>query len=158
MYVLVRSIRSSYNNGSAGILHSVVRWISTAVSLQVAIVQCPTNHRMLKFKNSVILFCSADESSFTPYMRPTLCIVHSDGNIVCVPPYKHTASCSADLTRWPYDTHTCDLVLGSWTHTGENVNISLMEPSVRVLPLNDRVCCPLDSEDLLDLIIALQES
>ncbi|PNF14165.1 hypothetical protein B7P43_G13485 [Cryptotermes secundus] len=76
------------------------------------------------------VYTSADETSFTPYMRPTICIVHSDGKVNCVPPSRHTASCSADLTRWPYDTHTCDLVLGSWTHTGEKVNISLMKPSI----------------------------
>jgi hypothetical protein len=77
------------------------------------------------------LICSADQSSFSPYMIPTICAVYSDGGVSCVPPSTHTASCSADLTLWPYDRHTCKLEMGSWTHTGEKVNVSLQDPSVR---------------------------
>jgi hypothetical protein len=114
-----------------------------------------------------MLFCSADETSFKPYMRPTICIVHSDGNVLCIPPSRHTASCSADLTRWPYDTHTCDLILGSWTHTGEKINISLMKPSVRIQfsesPSYERYSSlrgivQFYSEELLDLIIEVNRS
>jgi hypothetical protein len=114
-----------------------------------------------------MLFCSADETSFTAYMRPTICVIYSDGSVRCVPPSRHTASCSADLTRWPYDTHTCDLVLGSWTHTGEKVNISLMKPSVRIQfthsPSYKRYSSLRDivhfhSEELLDFTIEVNKS
>ena len=78
------------------------------------------------------LICSADQTSFTPYMTPTICIIFYSGKVWCVPPSTHTASCSADLTSWPYDRHTCKLEMGSWTHTGEKVNVSLQEPGVSV--------------------------
>ncbi|KDR17727.1 Neuronal acetylcholine receptor subunit alpha-2 [Zootermopsis nevadensis] len=76
------------------------------------------------------VFTSADETSFSLYKPPTICIIYNDGVVVCAPASTHTASCSADLTHWPYDRHTCNLVMGSWTHTGEKVNVSLMERSV----------------------------
>jgi nicotinic acetylcholine receptor len=65
-----------------------------------------------------------------PMMRWVLCLLYSDGSIMCMPPYNHLVACSADLRRWPYDTHTCTMMIGSWTHTNEQMNISLMEPSV----------------------------
>jgi hypothetical protein len=48
-----------------------------------------------------------------------------------MPPYNHVVECSADLRRWPYDTHICKAMMGSWSHTNEEINISLMEPGVR---------------------------
>lgn len=81
---------------------------------------------------NTVLFCSADQASYRPYKPLTICIIYSDGDVLCAPASALTASCSADLKHWPYDKHTCKLVMGSWTHTGEKVNVSLMEPSVRM--------------------------
>lgn len=82
------------------------------------------------------VYSSADQSSFSPYMRPIYCVVQNNGKVWCVPPSTHTTSCSADLTSWPYDRHTCDLVMGSWTHTGEDVNVSLQEPGIYITQYN----------------------
>jgi hypothetical protein len=69
-----------------------------------------------------------------PLYRIVTCIVSSDGSVLCVPPYDHVVACSADLTAWPYDTHTCKMVVGSWTQTSDVINISVMEPGVRTEP------------------------
>jgi hypothetical protein len=66
-----------------------------------------------------------------PKIHTDLCISRSNGAVTCVPPYNHVVVCSADLTRWPYDTHTCTMTIGSWTHIGEEMNISLLKPGVR---------------------------
>ena len=52
---------------------------------------------------------------------------------MCVPPIKQTASCSANLRHWPYDVHTCSLVIGSWMHSGEELNLSIPETPVSTL-------------------------
>lgn len=75
--------------------------------------------------------CSADVVKTFPLLRSVICILNSDGSVMCMPPYNHVVTCSADLRRWPYDTHTCVMTTGSWTHTARQIRISLMEPGVR---------------------------
>lgn len=77
-------------------------------------------------------FSTADMAKVFPLLRSVFCILNSDGAIMCMPPYNHVVTCSADLRRWPYDTHTCTMMIGSWTHTDRQMNFSLMEPSIVV--------------------------
>jgi Neurotransmitter-gated ion-channel ligand binding domain. len=67
-----------------------------------------------------------------PLIRSVPCILRSEGTIMCVPPYNHVVACSANLRRWPYDTHTCTMMIGSWTHKGDEINITVFEPAVRI--------------------------
>jgi len=67
-----------------------------------------------------------------PLIRSVTCILHYDGETVCVPPYNHVVACSANLRHWPYDTHTCTMMIGSWTHRGDQMNIKILEPGVRI--------------------------
>ncbi|PSN46711.1 hypothetical protein C0J52_14444 [Blattella germanica] len=60
----------------------------------------------------------------------TVCILYSVGSVVCVPPLQQDTSCSADLTRWPFDSHTCKMVIGSWTYAGEQINISFSNKGI----------------------------
>ncbi|XP_069678421.1 neuronal acetylcholine receptor subunit alpha-10-like [Periplaneta americana] len=76
------------------------------------------------------VYTSADQTAFNPYLRPSVCRVSNTGEVLCAPPVTHTTTCAADLRRWPYDTHKCGLVLGSWSHSGEELNLSLREPSI----------------------------
>ncbi|KAJ9585132.1 hypothetical protein L9F63_003084, partial [Diploptera punctata] len=64
------------------------------------------------------------------YYYYAVCRVYYTGQVNCVPPITHTASCAANLVRWPYDQHTCKLVMGSWTHFGEEINVSLPETPI----------------------------
>ncbi|PSN46712.1 hypothetical protein C0J52_14445 [Blattella germanica] len=53
------------------------------------------------------------------------CLVYSDGDVLCTPKMTRTASCSANLKYWPYDTHVCKMMLGSWTYSAEHLNLTL---------------------------------
>lgn len=61
----------------------------------------------------------------------TECLVFNTGSVVCVPSVKYTAKCDPDFTYWPYDQHTCRISLGSWSHTGEEIDVHLDGNGVR---------------------------
>jgi len=67
-----------------------------------------------------------------PQIRGVICMLFYDGDTTCVPPYNHVVACSANLRHWPYDTHTCTMMIGSWSHTGDQMNITILEPGVRI--------------------------
>ncbi|CAD1472742.1 unnamed protein product, partial [Heterotrigona itama] len=56
---------------------------------------------------------------------PTTCLIFNTGSVSCVPSVKHVAKCSTDFSSWPYDTHRCRIIFGSWSHSGEEVNFHL---------------------------------
>ncbi|KAL6255301.1 hypothetical protein P5V15_013641 [Pogonomyrmex californicus] len=53
------------------------------------------------------------------------CLIFNTGSVVCVPPAKYVSKCDLDYTYWPYDQHTCRIILGSWSHTGEEIDVHL---------------------------------
>ncbi|CAG7833103.1 unnamed protein product, partial [Allacma fusca] len=59
------------------------------------------------------------------HFRNTRVIGYSFGKLVWVPPATLKVGCVANLRRWPYDTQTCHIVMGSWTHSGEDIDIRL---------------------------------
>ncbi|XP_069678419.1 neuronal acetylcholine receptor subunit alpha-2-like [Periplaneta americana] len=69
-------------------------------------------------------FNAADMGRMSVYGVPNMCILQPDGIVICVPVTTYTTSCSADLTLWPYDSHTCNLAVGSWSHEEDKINIS----------------------------------
>jgi len=74
----------------------------------------------------------ADMAKTLHLVRFGICILRSDGAILCVPSYNHVVTCSANLRYWPYDTHTCAMVISSWTYKDDQMNISIIEPGVRI--------------------------
>lgn len=63
----------------------------------------------------------------------TLCQLSHTGKVLCVPAIKYTTLCESDFTYWPYDRQTCTLRMGSWTHTGEEINLDFKNESVSSL-------------------------
>ncbi|KAK9507922.1 hypothetical protein O3M35_007682 [Rhynocoris fuscipes] len=59
-------------------------------------------------------------------------IVHSNGQVLWVPPAQFSVFCSLDLSKWPFDKHTCTLILGSWTYDGNQVNLTTSKNKVEV--------------------------
>ncbi|KAL0108458.1 hypothetical protein PUN28_015183 [Cardiocondyla obscurior] len=55
----------------------------------------------------------------------TECLVLNTGSIICIPAIKYTSKCSPNFTYWPHDQHKCRIVLGSWSHTGEELDVHL---------------------------------
>ena len=76
--------------------------------------------------NMIQYFVFSADPTYPMYYYYTICEVRSDGQVRCVPPVTHTSSCAANLLRWPYDQHTCKMILGSWTHSGEEMNLILL--------------------------------
>lgn len=50
-------------------------------------------------------------------------LVSPDGTVLWVPPSRLAALCTLNMIRWPYDTHTCELKFGSWTHHGHDIDL-----------------------------------
>jgi len=66
-------------------------------------------------------------------IHDTECLIFNTGSVICVPPVKYMSKCDPDYTYWPYDQHTCVISFGSWTHTGEEIDIHLNGTGVRKL-------------------------
>ncbi|KAG8234690.1 hypothetical protein J437_LFUL015344, partial [Ladona fulva] len=54
----------------------------------------------------------------------THCTINSTGEVFCIPNVKWSTQCTANLQQWPFDKHICNMTIGSWTHTGEQMNIN----------------------------------
>ncbi|XP_046482657.1 neuronal acetylcholine receptor subunit beta-3-like [Neodiprion pinetum] len=64
----------------------------------------------------------------------TDCVLHSSGRVACVPALKYTSHCIANYQHWPFDSHNCTLYLGSWSHTGEEIDYSFIHRGVIQMP------------------------
>lgn len=57
-------------------------------------------------------------------------MVTSKGVVKCVPPININALCVPNLSRYPFDEHTCSLLIGSWVHKGEEMDLQVTRNSV----------------------------
>ncbi|KAL1122091.1 hypothetical protein AAG570_003497 [Ranatra chinensis] len=79
----------------------------------------------------VVLYNSAVGNNVDHYGN-THCLAYPNGRILWVPPAQFSFFCDMDLTRWPFDTHTCSMKLGSWTYSGEQLDLQTDETRVDV--------------------------
>lgn len=56
-------------------------------------------------------------------------MVYPDGKVSWTPPARLASHCKLNLIRWPYDTHTCYLKFGSWTHSGSEIDLKIQPSS-----------------------------
>lgn len=57
--------------------------------------------------------------------------VKADGVVTWIPPTMFKILCASDLRYWPYDTHNCELRLGSWVHDGNELDIHARKPNMK---------------------------
>ncbi|XP_014250132.1 acetylcholine receptor subunit alpha-like 1 isoform X2 [Cimex lectularius] len=57
-------------------------------------------------------------------------IAYCSGTVLWVPPAQFIVYCNLDLTHWPFDTQMCHLILGSWTSSGDQINLTAIEETV----------------------------
>ncbi|XP_012521970.1 neuronal acetylcholine receptor subunit alpha-2 [Monomorium pharaonis] len=62
----------------------------------------------------------------------TECLLFNTGSVNCVLPVKYLSKCNPDYTYWPHDQHKCNITIGSWSHTGEEIDISLDENGIEM--------------------------
>ncbi|XP_071454775.1 neuronal acetylcholine receptor subunit alpha-2-like [Hetaerina americana] len=75
------------------------------------------------------LYDSGDLSQNTAFKRTT-CLVYPQGTVLCVPITKWPVHCRPNLRQWPFDSHECTMKIGSWTHVGEMIDITLKDGGV----------------------------
>ncbi|KAH9524882.1 Acetylcholine receptor subunit alpha-type acr-16, partial [Bulinus truncatus] len=55
---------------------------------------------------------------------PTNVVVSHTGECLWVPPGMFKSTCAIDITWFPFDDQRCDLKFGSWTYTGQLLNLT----------------------------------
>jgi hypothetical protein len=75
--------------------------------------------------------CSATSTAITHYGN-IHCVVHNQGDVLWVPPSQFSVLCSLNLKYWPFDTQHCEMIFGSWTYAGDQIDIDLIENKTKV--------------------------
>lgn len=85
-------------------------------------INLPTNY---VWQPDILLY-NAHSSNVDP-TNETHVIVHSNGDVAWFPTATFTVFC--DVTRpvgsYPYDTHVCNVTVGSWNHDGWEMNLTV---------------------------------
>lgn len=79
----------------------------------------------------IVLYNSALGNNIDHYGNTHL-LAQPDGEVLWVPPSQFIVFCDMDLSKWPFDRHTCSLRLGSWTYSGEQVDLQVNQSDVQV--------------------------
>ncbi|XP_037079583.1 acetylcholine receptor subunit beta-like 1 [Pollicipes pollicipes] len=77
------------------------------------------------WKPDIVLFNNADGNYEVRYKCNVL--VHSNGDVLWIPPAIYQSSCTIDVTYFPFDQQTCVMKFGSWTFNGDQVSLELYE-------------------------------
>lgn len=54
-------------------------------------------------------------------------MISSTGVVSCIPPCSHTARCSPNYSRWPFDQQNCTLHIGTWVNSGDEIDFKVMK-------------------------------
>uniref|UniRef100_A0A915BFX7 Uncharacterized protein n=1 Tax=Parascaris univalens TaxID=6257 RepID=A0A915BFX7_PARUN len=79
------------------------------------------------WKPDVLLYNSADENFDSTY--PVNYIVNYNGDVMQVPPGIMKLSCKIDITWFPFDDQMCHLKFGSWTYSGNFIDLQISRSS-----------------------------
>ncbi|XP_030767239.1 acetylcholine receptor subunit alpha-type acr-16-like isoform X2 [Sitophilus oryzae] len=75
----------------------------------------------------IFLYNSATGTSVSHYNSH--CIVYSNGNVLWVPPAQFAVLCNLNLKYWPFDWQHCTLKFGSWTYSGDQIDLEIFNNS-----------------------------
>lgn len=99
--------------------------------------ETPTEDSRLHFSPDEIwvpditLYNSADPSNLNIYGK-TNCLVNHTGFVQWVPPTKFIVYCDLNLKKWPRDTQSCTVTLGSWTYHSQEIDLHFATEEDRV--------------------------
>ncbi len=54
-------------------------------------------------------------------------LVYNDGQLFWVPPVTTHTTCNLDYRYWPWDIQVCNLIIGSWTKSGWEIDVVNMD-------------------------------
>ena len=69
--------------------------------------------------------CFSATGNLLDHYGNTYCIARSNGVVLWIPPSQFQVFCNLDMRKWPFDTQSCSLSLGSWMYDGDRVDILL---------------------------------
>ncbi|XP_078614780.1 neuronal acetylcholine receptor subunit alpha-7-like [Branchiostoma floridae x Branchiostoma japonicum] len=75
----------------------------------------------------ILMYNSADERFDGTY--PTKVVVSSSGSCLYLPPGIFKSSCKIDVTYFPFDEQRCNMKFGSWSHSGFQVDLQMVNRS-----------------------------
>ncbi|KAM8876743.1 neuronal acetylcholine receptor subunit alpha-7-like [Synchiropus picturatus] len=75
------------------------------------------------WKPDILLYNSASEAFRSTY--DTLVLVDHSGDCTNIPPAIFKSVCKIDVRWFPFDIQTCQIKLGSWTHSGFQIELKL---------------------------------
>ncbi|KAK9876611.1 hypothetical protein WA026_013989, partial [Henosepilachna vigintioctopunctata] len=79
----------------------------------------------------IFLYNSATSSAVGHYAN-THFLVYENGEILWVPPCQFTVLCDLNLRYWPFDVQTCNLKFGSWTYSGDLIDLELYNDKAEI--------------------------
>ncbi|PIC21300.1 hypothetical protein B9Z55_026188 [Caenorhabditis nigoni] len=88
-------------------------------------IRIPGNANAI-WKPDVLLYNSADENFDSTY--PVNYVVSYTGDVLQVPPGILKLSCKIDITYFPFDDQICHLKFGSWTYSGNFIDLRINGP------------------------------
>ncbi len=75
---------------------------------------------------TIVLFSSRADVLIE--QREALAVVHSNGNVFWFPHSIFKATCSLDVTNFPFDEQQCHMAFGSWTHNSKEIDLFMGFP------------------------------
>jgi len=69
------------------------------------------------WRPDLLVYNSAEPTKVDHYGK-TPVFARSSGIVYWVPPTQTRTECPMDITYWPFDSHTCSIILGSWSTDG----------------------------------------
>lgn len=61
------------------------------------------------------------------FCKDANCVITHSGRVSCIPPCSHTAKCTPNYDRWPFDRQNCTLHIGTWVNSGEEIDFKVLK-------------------------------
>lgn len=71
-------------------------------------------------------------SSDRSFAIDTDTLIHNDGTVYYIPPSNLVSTCISDPTFYPFECVTCTVVIGSWTHDVQKINVTIKDNASKV--------------------------
>jgi nicotinic acetylcholine receptor len=74
---------------------------------------------------------TADYTGFINFQQNILALITSNGTVsvsICVNALN--TRCDTDITRWPFDIQSCDIILGNWQNDASRINYDILNTPI----------------------------
>lgn len=71
------------------------------------------------------IYNRAEQSASPNLISSVFCQAYNTGQVIVVTPMSEKGLCVPNLRRYPFDEQVCKIRIGSWVHSGEELNITI---------------------------------